>query len=224
MYAGALAKKKIINILKWVNRFVVRNRKKVAAVSALALLLAELLETEADVNQADDSTHGQTKLFASAQEGYAKVVRALLKAGANVNQADTTNGCTPLYVSAQIGHVEVVRVLLEAGADVNQAGTTHGRTSLYVSYLNGHVEVLRTLLEAGAVIDQGDDSTGNPSSIAATCVVCLSAPKNCVLLPCKHMVMCAKCTRVVLESNRRHQPQCPVCRVHISDCIYNVHT
>ena len=54
-----------------------------------------------------------------------------------------------------------------------------------------------------------------------TCVVCLEAPKDSLLLPCKHMAMCAECTKAVFTSSS--QPQCPVCRSRIVDCVYNVY-
>jgi ankyrin repeat protein len=53
-----------------------------------------------------------------------------------------------------------------------------------------------------------------------TCVVCLAAPKNSLLLPCKHLAMCAECTKAIFTSST--QPQCPVCRSRIVDCIYGV--
>jgi hypothetical protein len=53
-----------------------------------------------------------------------------------------------------------------------------------------------------------------------TCVVCLAAPKDSLVLPCKHVAMCAACTKAVLTSSK--QPNCPVCRARIEDCIYGV--
>jgi hypothetical protein len=53
-----------------------------------------------------------------------------------------------------------------------------------------------------------------------TCVVCLAVPKDTVVLPCKHLVMCAACTKAVLASSS--QPRCPVCRSRIADCMYGV--
>ena len=55
-------------------------------------------------------------------------------------------------------------------------------------------------------------SAENPAE--NTCVVCLKAPKNTLLLPCKHLVMCAACTS--------SSPQCPVCKSSITDCINGV--
>ena len=53
-----------------------------------------------------------------------------------------------------------------------------------------------------------------------TCVVCLAAPKDSVVLPCKHLAMCAECTKAVFTSIS--QPRCPVCRLRIEDCIYGM--
>jgi hypothetical protein len=36
-----------------------------------------------------------------------------------------------------------------------------------------------------------------------TCVVCLTAPKDSVVLPCKHLAMCAECTKAVFTSSSR---------------------
>jgi hypothetical protein len=53
-----------------------------------------------------------------------------------------------------------------------------------------------------------------------TCIVCLVTPKNALLLPCKHIAMCTECTNTILKSSS--QPQCPVCRSRVTDCIYGV--
>jgi RING finger protein 26 len=55
----------------------------------------------------------------------------------------------------------------------------------------------------------------------ATCIVCLAAPRTALLIPCKHMVMCAECTITILASTSS-QPQCPVCRSRIADCFCGV--
>jgi ankyrin repeat protein len=66
-------------------------------------------------------THVYSVLGAKRSEGRKKVVRALLEAGANVDQDSLTTGgaATPLFISAQDGHADVVRALLEAGTDIN---------------------------------------------------------------------------------------------------------
>ena len=60
--------------------------------------------------------YGATLLYMAAEHGHLEVVRALLEAGADLNQANT-DGDTPLCIAAQCGRKEVVRALLEAGAE-----------------------------------------------------------------------------------------------------------
>jgi len=59
------------------------------------------------------------------------------------------------------------------------------------------------------------------SSGSATCVVCLSAPKTTVMLPCKHVVSCAECTKALLGGAEAagQPPQCPLCRTRIVDTL-----
>ena len=45
------------------------------------------------------------------------------------------------------------------------------------------------------------------------CVVCLEAEKVVALHPCRHMCMCAACTKSIMASSK----QCPVCRTAIAD-------
>ena len=55
-----------------------------------------------------------------------------------------------------------------------------------------------------------DDATGTASDAAVltACVVCLEAAPAVVLLPCKHMCLCAGCAP--------HLTNCPVCRTPAS--------
>jgi ankyrin repeat protein len=94
------------------------------------------------VNTRRDVDNG-TPLYLAAYKGRKEVVRVLLDAGADTDQASTIDhGATPLFASAQNGNVEVVRALVEAGANIDLAETTNGATPLYVSTQNGHVEVV----------------------------------------------------------------------------------
>jgi hypothetical protein len=86
--------------------------------------------------------------------------------------------------------------------------------------------------ESSAHIQERQQSSIEPPQLATsssaiasvengtTCVVCLVAPKNTLLFPCKHVAMCAECTKAVSASSK--QPQCPVCRARIQDCVYGV--
>jgi len=48
-----------------------------------------------------------------------------------------------------------------------------------------------------------------------TCVVCQDAPRDTVLLPCKHMCYCSHCAQVLLARGDR----CATCRSEIQDCM-----
>lgn len=57
-----------------------------------------------------------------------------------------------------------------------------------------------------ALSTAGGSTAGGMGSEEATdeCVICLTDPKNTVLLPCRHLCVCAACFR--------HVDKCPVCR------------
>ena len=76
----------------------------------------------------------------AAECGYVEVVRVLIKAGANLNDADGR----PLLSAVESGDVEVVRVLVEAGADPNQAAEDN-TTPLSIAKSLGNAAVLLAL-------------------------------------------------------------------------------
>ena len=71
-----------------------------------------------NVEATDD---GGTPLLMASQEGNVDLVKVLIAAGGNVNQADTSNGSTPLRIASQNGHIQVVELLLStSNIDINQ--------------------------------------------------------------------------------------------------------
>lgn len=50
-----------------------------------------------------------------------------------------------------------------------------------------------------------------------TCVVCLERPRELLLYPCGHRVLCRHCTQVILTEH--DPPVCPLCRVTIADAV-----
>ena len=69
-----------------------------------------LVEAWLDVNARD--ADNDTPLYLAACKGHKEVVRVLLEAGADTDQASTTplgDGATPLFISAGNGNVEMVR-------------------------------------------------------------------------------------------------------------------
>jgi ankyrin repeat protein len=74
------------------------------------------------------------------------VLRALIEAGADVNQ-EMDNGATPLFVAAHMGHEAVVRLLLGAGVEATYI-PGYPMTSLLLAArecLAANVQILRDL-------------------------------------------------------------------------------
>jgi ankyrin repeat protein len=88
-----------------------------------------LLRLGADPNV----TCGRTPLYCVANEcqviGGGDVVRALVRAGAQVDAPCGSKRCTPLHMAARRGNTEVAEALLDSGANIN-ARDTAGDTPL----------------------------------------------------------------------------------------------
>ena len=73
---------------------------------------------------------GMTPLMFAAREGHVGVARALLEAGADVNQPRDGDQTTPLLMATLNGQFDLGKYLLERGANPNLAGE-NGATPLY---------------------------------------------------------------------------------------------
>lgn len=101
-----------------------------------------------------------TPLLAAAWEGRVKMVKSLIKAGADVN-AKNERGLTPLHKACTWGNTEVAKALIKAGADVN-AKDKYGLTPLHKAADGGHAEVAIALIEAGADVNAKDKDDYTP--------------------------------------------------------------
>ncbi|HEX7081526.1 MAG TPA: ankyrin repeat domain-containing protein [Gammaproteobacteria bacterium] len=88
------------------------------------------------------------ELIQAVESGDGQSVRALLEAGAALDEAQA-DGTTALHVAALRDDLEIADLLLAAGADVH-AATRYGVTPLALAAANGSAPMLRRLLEAGA--------------------------------------------------------------------------
>jgi len=107
-----------------------------------------LLTLHADPNARDNNGH--TPLYSVANEcavGGGEVVRALVRAGADVNACDGAKRCTPLHMAARRGNVEIAEALLDCGANIDardRGGDTPLRRALncrkpaIASFLRAH--------------------------------------------------------------------------------------
>jgi ankyrin repeat protein len=101
-----------------------------------------------------DGVLDETPLFVASKYGHSDVVNALLKHGANVNQA-IRDGTTPLYIASKYGRLDVVNALLKHGADVDKAEPYKLTTPLYIASKYGHSDVVKALLEHGTDVNSG---------------------------------------------------------------------
>lgn len=76
----------------------------------------------------------------------------------------------------------------------------------------------RLLAEAQRMGGSDTPSDRDEECVENACVICLSQPRNCVLLNCGHVCCCYNCYQAL------PQRQCPICRQIISRVlpIYNV--
>ena len=73
---------------------------------------------------------GLTPLLLAAREGHVESVKALLDAGADVNQVSAGDKTSPLLIATINGHFDLAMLLLDRGADV-KAAAENNATPLY---------------------------------------------------------------------------------------------
>src|ERR1041384_12505 len=84
----------------------------------------------------------------AAQNGDRETVKALLKKGVDVNEAQG-DGTTALHWAAMKGDAEMARMLLVAGANVRATTRLGSYTALYLAAKGGYSDVVAALLTAG---------------------------------------------------------------------------
>ncbi|KAJ8396068.1 hypothetical protein AAFF_G00026000 [Aldrovandia affinis] len=106
-----------------------------------------------------------TPLFLAAQQGHARVVKALLQAGADTNRV-TDDEAGPLFAAVDGGHIEVVELLVRNGAEVNTSHSVSGWSCLHQAAFKGHAEIVR-FLAGVAHVNATDDFEITPLFVAA---------------------------------------------------------
>jgi Zinc finger, C3HC4 type (RING finger) len=61
------------------------------------------------------------------------------------------------------------------------------------------------------IVGSSDSETTQPE-----CVVCLSGPKDTIVLPCRHLCVCKECALRV----RRQTRKCPICRQEFHSLLH----
>ena len=106
----------------------------------------ELVKQDIDVNERAE--RGWTALLYASAQGYPRIVRLLLDAGANPDVGNV-HRITPLMYGALYGNLGVCKLLLEHGANPDLQDA-RGSTALTVATFNGHTDIVDVLLQAGA--------------------------------------------------------------------------
>ncbi len=84
--------------------------------------------------------------------GDTEKVRALVKAGADVNATINDNDSTALHVAVMLDQAEMVEILLDANADID-AATDLGVTPLLAAVTFKQEDIAELLIKRGANVD-----------------------------------------------------------------------
>lgn len=115
-----------------------------------------------------DDPNTDSLLGLAAATGSDAVVRALLEAGADPNQASPASA-PPLWLAVLCDELPTARALIEGGADVN--GTYDGTPSLHLAAQGWNADMVALLLSSGADI-HAVDAHGNSVLHAAGTGAC----------------------------------------------------
>jgi ankyrin repeat protein len=122
-------------------------------------------------NELVSTQGGMTPLLFAARQGHVEAVKALLDAGADVNQVSEGDNTSPLLMAIINGHYDLAKFLVEKGADVKLAAD-NGATPLYAVLNNQwapkalypqpraqtqqkltHLELMTLLIDKGADVN-----------------------------------------------------------------------
>jgi ankyrin repeat protein len=109
---------------------------------------------------------GPAPIADAAQSGDRDAVRALLKKGIDVNEAQG-DGSTALHWAAIKGDAEMARMLIYAGANVRATTRIGAYTPLYLAAKGGYSDVVAVLLAGGADAKAVTSNGTTPLMIAA---------------------------------------------------------
>ena len=120
-----------------------------AAEQGNAGIVEELLKVGAVVHEKDNSRDGLTALYCAVAAQSDAVVRALNRAGANIDILNA-KGLSPLQPACTHGHPGVVVFLLLKRASTEK-GWGGGHPPLHLAVINNHPGAIEDLLYAGKV-------------------------------------------------------------------------
>ena len=112
--------------------------------------LEKLIKAGANIEQTD--SHDRTAFHIAGFAGNHAIMRALAKAGADVNALE--DGIYDVVTIAAVANdVETMKVALELGNKATNVTSIYDGTALIAAAHLGHFEVVQTLIDAGAPLD-----------------------------------------------------------------------
>ena len=129
-------------------------RRFLGSVGLASILAASLMQAQA------------APIADAAMNGDTDAVRALLKKGVDVNEAQG-DGTTALHWAAMKGNAELAQMLIFAGANLRATTRLGGYTPLYLAAKGGTAAVVAALLAAGADPKATTTNGTTPLMIAA---------------------------------------------------------
>lgn len=106
-----------------------------------------------------------------------------------------------------------------------------GRSSVLYTYLQLYSSEEASEHFSAAVIRQKREVGGQAYDLAEVfnseekeseenlCLICMSEPPDCIVLPCRHMVINLDCAKLIDEKSS-HKFECPLCRATVEELIY----
>jgi uncharacterized protein len=129
------------------------------AANAGQLAVVELLlRNGAAVNVTGGHDKLLQPLMAASLQQHVQVALRLLKAGADVNAAET-GGRTALMIAATKNSVTLVQLLLSHGADI-AVKDINGHDAFSAAACQGHVSIMELLAQRGSSVNLMDSNTG----------------------------------------------------------------
>jgi ankyrin repeat protein len=107
---------------------------------------------------------GYAAVHFAARMGRERVMKSLLRQGANTEKLDAT-GSTPLLISTMARHSKVVNLLIHHGAKVDTPDL-NGWTALHAASMNGMMDILPVLVVHEALLNAVTKDGQTPISLA----------------------------------------------------------
>ena len=130
-----------------------------------AILSEDMGEVEKAINENKNEINSEKDVgglyplhWAAGTKGSSKLIKLLIKNGANVDIL-SDDSSTPLSFAAAQNRLDCVKELIDSGGDVNFGGDL-GLTPLVMASINGYTEIVKELIKRGADINlRLDDGT-----------------------------------------------------------------